>query len=449
MSKTDNAAQAGGWGGMRLWWLAAVTGIAVGVSALPVVSCNSPTGDRYIQLKFSKNQIDADGKDSVDVFIEAIEADEKTASTGLVLLTTDRGHFNGEVGLINTSVTLEGGTAKVTFSCDMSLEPECSGKPSIEASWKGALAKSGSKLSINSQGDGGVDAGSVIILPTQLSAGKVYLLGTLREGSCDYAALMPLDNPSDLRVGFDCYDDNWQSLTPDGEYVYLASDDYRPRRFVSDQWVKSGDKCYGYPTNTRANDPYIPIPGCDDGIAWGRYSADGAFYYRCLTKWYVGGVEQTRLGERNSLLFGANELALDMGAKELIDKDGKVIKVTSPDGSSIYQFDFKIGRASGTGFRIVVYSGGYEQWHVAPDGTTTKEGEYADGYGIGEEDVMDGEGNVYSIEVGGLDVVTKIPLKPAAASTAYDEESTTPDNYCVYPPKVRVKIHASSLVTGP
>ncbi|MGC4117157.1 MAG: hypothetical protein QM765_21870 [Myxococcales bacterium] len=454
MPKIDDAPRAGGRSGMRLWWLAAATGIAVGVSALPVASCSSPTGDRLLLLKFSKNQIDADGKDSAEVFVEAVEADGKTAGTGLVLLTTDRGHFNGEAGLINTSVTLEGGAAKVTYSCDESLEPDCSGKPSIEASWKGALAKSGSKLGVVPSGSAGPDGGTIIPGRLVMSPDKVYLFGTYITSSCNDTAVVDPDEPTVAAIGFPCYTGK-VALDGLGHIVYIDSGASNTKflRLEPDEfeWVSG---CREYPQEPAKNDQLILSDLCgSDGRIIGRPDSSKVYCYSYRKSAYVdeSGEPVPLLDQASNLepIDAIGRTGVALHGEALLDANGKLIKIVDLAGS------VKYARAYGNGFRAIVTSGatGYARWLISDDGTATKEGEFATSstYKNARPSILSGDGIGYTVSSSGAgDVVLKFPLQPGSAEVVYDSNKAPIPDFCnaSFAPWV-VPGNFSQLITGP
>ncbi len=109
--------------------------------------------------------------------------------------------------------------------------------------------------------------------------GEVYLHGTLSEGACWLGAFARVCNPWEPVVGFDCYHFEFSDVIrpTDGRLVYTVTSEDVVREFHCDDCPY--DPQAEYPPDPLANDALVTAHACD---VWGMLvSADGDAIIRC------------------------------------------------------------------------------------------------------------------------------------------------------------------------
>lgn len=124
------------------------------------------------------------------------------------------------------------------------------------------------------------DAGSLQVL----DPGEVYLLGTLSEGACYRDALAHWSSPNVASVGFDCYADETSAVIrpTDGRLIYTNIFEDKLREHHCDDCSYSSAST-AYPANVLANDTVLPTPcpGANERLAWFRVTAEGEVLHQC------------------------------------------------------------------------------------------------------------------------------------------------------------------------
>ena len=143
----------------------------------------------------------------------------------------------------------------------------------------GARADGGSSMGVDA-GTAAVDAGSLQVL----DPGEVYLMGTLSEGACYRDALAHWSTPNVASVGFDCYaDESGAVIRPgDGRLLYTNTFEDKLREYHCDDCSYSSVST-AYPANVLANDTVLPTPcpSTNDRMTWFRVSAEGEVLHQC------------------------------------------------------------------------------------------------------------------------------------------------------------------------
>lgn len=142
--------------------------------------------------------------------------------------------------------------------------------------------------------------------------GEVYLAGTLAEGACYLDALAHWSSPGSAVTGFDCYFDNARAkIRPtDGRLLYTNTFEDELREFHCDDCPYAG----AYPNAPLANDPVIQTPPCTGTSFYSFLVApSGGLFYTCnQTTWYdgTGAVAYTATSSDLPLHLGFGDLLL-------------------------------------------------------------------------------------------------------------------------------------------
>lgn len=160
---------------------------------------------------------------------------------------------------------------------------------------------------------GVIDAGPIA---PSLDAGAVYLAGTLSEGACYLDALADVFNPNVASTGFDCYFSNDTAvLRPtDGAMLYFNTFEWQLREYRCDECMVTS-AATPYPSDPLANDRVVPTqcPGMDR-MAGFAVTADGEVLHRCsmtagIFRFSTGGIAYSA-GNDTVLAFGSVGWAL-------------------------------------------------------------------------------------------------------------------------------------------
>jgi hypothetical protein len=273
---------------------------------------------------------------------------------------------------------------------------------------------------------------------------EVYLAGTLSEGACYRDALAHWSTPDDAVGGFDCYfggGDNARIRASDGRLVYSMTFEGLLREFHCDSCPIAPQ---AYPNTPLNNDVVLPTPACvpeDTTQMQFLLSPEGEHYYRCSQwegDWYDAAGEVVYTSEVDTLLhIGRCGLALTTQA---------VVDLTSGTSAPIVGLPLgdpmTVRIAPEGGFWVVMTPEQPELWHVGVDGVATSLGLYPQvppDHQAGKG-VLDGCGGLYQITYG-PEVFVDLILRREIGG----------DTETVYTEKMDplVKIHISSLVTGP
>ncbi len=303
---------------------------------------------------------------------------------------------------------------------------------------------------------------------------KVYLFGTVVEGSCGRDAIADVFAPNRASVGFGCYveEDRAVIRPSNGRVLYTETFEDNIVEFHDDNSSAFNSlPDHSYPGMPTANDvaldpaPCMPRPGSTFGVLRFLVAPSGAVIHQCLTddqRWYdEHGVLAFDFGRSSQDLvaLGAGNTALVFSGHftptefQIVDLSTSppLVVATATMATSVGAI-VQIGavRTTATGFRLALHgtssSSNAELWSVSLTGTATREAMYgappATAPSAGHDGRMDGAGNLYvmSSQIPGpfVDCVVQYPATGAPGRVVYSE-STNPF----------VKIHISSLMTGP
>lgn len=395
--------------------------------------------------------------------VQAYVADAKgTPRRGSVTMTAAAGTFVGGGRTAAADLDQEG-RAAFDWTCAVAADPGCTGNVRLEARWE-----SGSEFLVqvvrisvgppdggtsDGGGTGPADAGPASVF---VSAGKVFLWGTLSEGACYRDAFAEVEAPTAAAVGFTCSTSSPRIIGD--QLVYLDTGTDTLKRFVADrfEWSTSSQS-WSYPSNPAANDVAVPTPGCS-GVREYWPAPDGKLLYRCAAtgQLYLDGTLLALPVGVSPIAMGAGGLMLvrDTSWLGVRAPDGGVTLVTKPDGGGFPVGLNAVARSAPQG-RFYFASGETpaRQYLVSPDGGAALQGTYAAlpaGYQVYGTQVLDGVGDLWVPSYsGGNDAIVKLPLEPAGAQLVYSEANAVPNDYRVTPPRLFVKMHISKLVTGP
>ena len=272
---------------------------------------------------------------------------------------------------------------------------------------------------------------------------RVYLAGTLSEGACYRDAVADYRTPDHAAVGFECeFDERGAVISAAGVLTYTNTFEDRLREFVCDDcpgFVPGDD----YPSDVLDNDPVLATPPCtgDRRALDFRLGPDGARIHRCglSSPWYdATGAE---------ILPAGDVLALGWSAVALTE--GEVHDTVSGEVTPLSNFPSDCrpvtARAGPTpGFRVAVDCEEVtELWWVDHAGAAVREGVYppppAD-YPPWFEGRLAGDGTLVQLARG-----------PETFEDTIIERTVSGRSELIYTEarSPAVKIHISSLVTGP
>lgn len=310
-----------------------------------------------------------------------------------------------------------------------------------------------SGMDAGASGDGGTSAmDSGPPTPPDLSLqvfdpNQIYLLGTLSEGTCERDGIASVFDPNRVAVGFDCNADTnrAQIRTSDGRLLYTNHSTSSPagvRVFSCDGCIPDASAS-SYPAQPEANDELIARRCGGDAGSWllpsFRLLPDSGVAQLCGSRW-VDELGQTVVTSQQTILvFGHAGTALLADA--VLDlHDAAVRPVDFPGG-------FRAYRVREDGYWVVpVSSSGSPDtlWLVDFDGGTSLVGSYAPSpvrQTAFSQVKLDGQGALFQVATESTASFHSTIIRrtlDGGSDVVYSEGS-----------EPRLKIHISSLVTGP
>lgn len=429
-----------------------LSGLLAAALALALATC--AVGSGHLTIELDSAEVRPDGMPAV-LKLRGTGAGD-TPLSGAAKLTGSCGALNGKDAAAGVEVWFKDGAAEATFRCDKAKHECCAeGIVTFELTAEKLAAKAAIRVG---EIGAGKDAGGVPFVPpssgntgsVSTNGGGVFLYGTISEGTCGRDAVAAFNAPNRATIGWDCYARQHKLSTSGAIHYVLDGTIYRtiPDEFTPSTWDA---KCWAYPFPPEKND--ISLATCSSGSVadYLLVPESTEVVYRCRVgdSWTstTGEAWVSKLETNGLKAIGRNHLVLTSGG-DLINAAGERIDV-EPILPTILH-----ARAADSGFRVLVRSyvgsvNAYERWTIDAQGKATKEGVFAtppEGAYVSPS-LMDGEGNAYGISIS--DDVIKFPLQPQTASVVYSESNTFPQDLCVTPPKIWVKIHGSYLITGP
>jgi hypothetical protein len=288
---------------------------------------------------------------------------------------------------------------------------------------------------------------------------QVYLLGTLSEGACYLDALTHWATPDFALTGFDCDTSRFGGMfirPSDGRYVFSvsasSSNDYLA-------FVPDGSGTEAYPKDPYTNDILLPSvcanprsyfldPSGGESVylCYGSApcaetaTAKCAYYYESEEEYAVpAGNYLVRLGFDGYALLGSRTETTSTESWTVLTPDGELVPASQT-------FQAAAMRAHPEGFWLLRSSPpGLQRWNLGFDGSVVLDGAYPDppltsAYAGGC--AFEGGGAVVcmgrSTDVTFEDHILRAELDADEAEVVYTEASDP-----------LVKVHGSSLVTGP
>lgn len=300
--------------------------------------------------------------------------------------------------------------------------------------------------------DGGGGGGPYDVFDAQ----QVYLFGTVLEGSCSSDAIAHWMDPNHAGVGFGCYTNEDRAIVVPGtgRLIFTDSTDDTLREFRCDD-CEDFNELPGprrYPRNVFANDVMVPTPGCTSrgvGLSEFRVWPDGSVIHRCReagASWY-DETGATVASAEVIVALGNNGRVLvrDGSSGPLSVLDVATSSVTAVDRAGVGPVLTSRARAP-SGFWVVFTASRDrpELWSIEEDGTTNLVTTYAPQppeLRFAGHARLDGARHLFHFARTDAspfhDVIVR--RSPSGQSTVVYTEATSP----------AVKIHISSLVTGP
>lgn len=322
----------------------------------------------------------------------------------------------------------------------------------------------------------------------ELDAGRVYLMGTLQSGSSARDVIFDPEDPGLHCAAFGSEQSGkivirprdgrvlWHRLLDPGVLVHSPDPlEWRP--------IPGGERPrWWYPEDPDANDEVLATNACASGRVAGisLHPETSAVSYRCGggdgldETWYSEYHEielQTtwarvlgRFSNGDALLFDFNPDGRELPAAgglfrlSILHLDGSKTEL-GPVGDGDVPGVLTV-RARGDGMWVVDGSGEGEQpalWWVSP-AEIRREGTYAglpDGVSVmgGDDAVaLDAEGRLFALArmpTGGRDGIIVRELEPGRSHIVYEEPQPDPGIWHCIPETPKVRIHISSLLTGP
>lgn len=368
--------------------------------------------------------------------------------------------FGSGLGLMVTGMLLAGLSCspdRPAYVDDNPRPPSTGGKGTTSSD--GGAGNVGNDGNVGGQvEDGGASAmstGGKIGIPTPADSltvfnpEKIYIFGTIAEGSGSYA-ISTVDDPNLYMLGFYSPDERMLEIL-DGKLLYKNSGSSGIRTFGPDVVSSLKPVDIDYPDEVLRNDPLMVSPPClaeDDGPTGLFSSPDGRLIYECPDEvWYEDGKAVYDASDK----FG-NVIAFGYDGWTLLDESSLAI-MNLADGQqhTIDGLDVSIHiiakRATPTGFHIVLTSktgaDTPELWNVTTDAVAERVGIYPlppVGRDPNSWGVLSTDDALYEIGSGPetfQDIIVRRTLD-GDSSVVYDED-TDP----------RVKLHGSTIFTGP
>ena len=269
---------------------------------------------------------------------------------------------------------------------------------------------------------------------------NVYLAGTVAVGPCGREVMTDYESPDVAVAGFDCaFNQRAAGISTSGVLTYFNTAEGRLREFTCDD-CPGWNPTDPYPSNPLANDVILPTPLCEDRTLDFALSPDGRRMHRCPSSggWMDPGGAQV-LENETVVTYGwsgfvlTNDVVIDTAT-------GERRPTGLPAGCDV------LTTRSGpeTGFRVAVQcEESAELWFVDHAGVAIREGVYPappPAYRTSYEAALAGDGTLVQIarEIGeSEDTIIERTIE-GRSEVMYTEAS-----------EPAVKIHGSSLVTGP
>ncbi|MBL8912072.1 MAG: hypothetical protein JNM17_15360 [Archangium sp.] len=291
---------------------------------------------------------------------------------------------------------------------------------------------------------GAIDAGPIA---PSLDAGAIYLAGTLQEGACYRDALADLFNPNVASTGFDCYFANDTAVVrpTDGALLYFNTFEWLLREYRCDECAVTS-AATPYPVDPLANDRVIPTQcPTSDRMTGFAVTADGEVLHRCSMTSGIfrlsNGAVAHNAGSDTVLAFGATGWALTRT---------RVINWKLPSTGLITGLPASMTLLAARwsppdGFWLALRSNGVDElWRIDLAGVATKSGTF----GASPPNTTASVG-------GSLDSAGRLFQAVNDTSAAFRDvvlmKEIGQPTVVVYTEATNplVKIHISSLVTGP
>lgn len=282
-----------------------------------------------------------------------------------------------------------------------------------------------------------------VVRASRVDGSKVWLIGTLHQGSSGLDLVCnPLD-PDHPMAGFPNYDHSFAITKRHGLIYSIVSAD-ETRSWVNDAVLGTLNR--NYPGNVIQNDPIVPM-ACPDGSHSSRYvehPGTGELFH-----WCRGGAQDLLIGDMGTMMSvpcDVHALGTDgsMACLSAVVDAGGTLHVLNLNGFQVAVRALPAAR--GPGFWLVVKAASNpETWSrfiVLPDGTMTLDADLGsiptDWLASGFPGAIDGDGNFWSLtSKGGVDGIAEF-VAGSPARIVYSEDVNDP--LC--------KAHGSFLVTG-
>lgn len=402
-----------------------------------VVSCVAascaPSGAPELTVSITPKRV-TDATPAV-VRVKATKADG-TVGDGTVQISSEYGSL-----ATPAQVTLDSyGTTTAELVCDPRAEPGCEDSMKVVAEWTSQSVRATAEALFNPPATGGGgDTGNPVNVASMFSSGHVLLLGTLAEGACGRDALADPRTPTRALVSFDCYASKSSAIVNQGSLYYSVGPGLR--RFHADSWDSDLAGGSSYPNPEKNPDDKL-YEECGDLNF--KISPAGHILHTCPKKGeglYLDGRPFSSAGW--PLAIGDQDALLERTGVRT--SDGTLHAWSMALDDSYYGFGPTLAVAGGF---LLTHAGstGCTLYRAELDGTLTRLGGYQASCG----GKLDAAGTMTQESRGPgafQDTIIEVPLN-GTPTTIYDEANATAQDLSVFPPKVYVKIHISSLVSG-
>lgn len=344
--------------------------------------------------------------------------------------------------------------------------------PNSSSSTPLSSSSSISSLSSSSVNSKSSSSSSAPIDCSHLDPKKVYLLGTLQEGTDGLEALTDPEDPTNFCVGFDSRS-RAGIISSKGEYIYAKDNEgIEVYRFAPDEMTQGISGQWEYPKNVLGNDSLLFQAShefCVVGKMWVQ-PVTGEIYYSCpndiihsqTTRKYYSLINDQLLGimpDGSLLISGFKGLRLVSKSKEETD----LVFPSNYDPNSVSWIRSRYFKDPISGHDMVWIanydnsSSSIAARRFSLDLTTLKislDGEF-DVPKLNNQNahisqpILDGDGVLWHIISFDKDIIVKRPLVSSGkqATVIYDEADDIGGLYH-FKKKLFVLIHGSGLVTG-
>lgn len=273
-----------------------------------------------------------------------------------------------------------------------------------------------------------------------LNPDEGYLFGTVVEGLCGADAIAHWSDPDVAAAGFDCYaNESTARIRNDGTLLYTNTFEDKLREFHCDScpaWAPG----MPYPSNVLANDTILATPPCEATAVSGFITGiTGDRLHRCGATWYTASGTSVPL-TGTPLSYGFANKVLTATAIVDIATGAQVPLTGLPTGATLLTT-----RVAGpTSFWMARHTAGQTtRWRIDHSGVATLEGTYPAppaNHSPAGSARLDGSGHLFQEGWGPGSFEDMILYRNLnGLSEVVYTEATNPG----------VKIHISSLVTGP